>query len=54
MNSFLTVSNVAFGVAGLAILLVAFGAISNRNAVLLGLGGVAVGLATKPGNLNNV
>jgi hypothetical protein len=54
VSEYITVSNVAFGVAGLAILLVVVGAISNKHAILLGLGGVAVGLATKPGSLNNV
>lgn len=53
MIGYLTVSNVAFGVALVAIGLVAFGAISTKHALFLGLGGVAVGLATKSGSLNN-
>jgi hypothetical protein len=46
-----TISNIAFGVALLAIGLAVFEVVSNKHAIMLGLGGVGVGFLTKPGGI---
>ncbi len=48
-----TISNIAFGGVFVAIALGVFGVVSFKHAAWLGVGLVAVGLATKPGSLNN-
>jgi ABC-type branched-subunit amino acid transport system permease subunit len=48
-----TISNLAFGGVFLVIALGVFGVVSFKHAAWFGVGLVAVGLATKPGSLNN-
>jgi hypothetical protein len=46
-----TISNIGFGVALVAIGLAVFGVVSNKHAIMFGLGGIGVGLLTKPGGM---